>query len=449
MRPDEGGGGGSSSVDTQVDGNAAAIATISTWLTGTVKRASSDFADTMFAQQSKAGSAWHGDAGEGFAQQVKTTGTMGDGVSTEANSAAGLVDTLSAGMKTIQGAMRDARQTAAAKGLTVSGTLITLPGTAPADVPDLPAGATGTEVTAHAQKVAAVDAWNLKVAALIDLAGLVEDAKRIWAELISAQVDSWTEQKGNLMTLLTGGLSAGLEGGMSSYYGNKFANLARLRTAEAARLKGLVPEPGGLGTGVAPRPLPANATALQIAIEDARMRAGVANPKLANDLLDKTDVAAREAENLKRTGQLAEDGKLAGRAGRVLKGGGIALAGIGTGFGIYADIQDGESTAQAVVSNGGGLVASIAVGAAIGTAIPVPVVGTVVGALGGAVVGIVASGMIDSLWENGLDSAEDVGQAFLDGGKELLETGEAIGDLAGDVAGGIADGAKDVFNSIF
>jgi hypothetical protein len=125
------------------------------------------------------------------------------------------------------------------------------------------------------------------------------------------------------------------------------------------------------------------------------------------------------------------------------KGVGRSLGVLGlaaTGFAIHEDMEEGESATQATVSNVAGMGASIAAGAyiggAIGTAIPVPVVGTVTGVVVGAVVGTAVgaftSGAIDSLWDSGLDSLGDAGQAVEDGWNEIKDTGEAVGDLASD-----------------
>ena len=125
------------------------------------------------------------------------------------------------------------------------------------------------------------------------------------------------------------------------------------------------------------------------------------------------------------------------------KGVGRALGVLGvaaTGYSIYDDIQSGESPAQATVSNVAAMGASIAAGAyiggVVGTAIPVPVVGTatgvVVGVVAGTVVGAFTSGVIDSAWENGLDSLGDAGNAVMDGLGEVADTGAAIGNLAED-----------------
>ncbi|MQA61722.1 MAG: hypothetical protein GEU86_09550 [Actinophytocola sp.] len=96
--------------------------------------------------------------------------------------------------------------------------------------------------------------------------------------------------------------------------------------------------------------------------------------------------------------------------------------------GVAYEISQGKDPVQATVSGAAGFGASVAAGAIVGSAIPVPVVGTVAGAIVGVGVGVFTSGMVDSLWENGID-----------------EVGGAIADAGSAVAGGV----KDAWDAIF
>nr|WP_296775903.1 hypothetical protein [Rhodococcus sp. (in: high G+C Gram-positive bacteria)] len=135
------------------------------------------------------------------------------------------------------------------------------------------------------------------------------------------------------------------------------------------------------------------------------------------DLDYATTTAARAVD----VAETAED--LASKAERVSNrlGGGLAAAGVAW------DIYRGKPADQAIVSGGVSFAASMAAGAAIGTFIPAPVLGTVLGAGVGAAVGIFTSGAVDTLYEDGLDSAWD---AAGDGWHALYDTGASIGDLA-------------------
>ncbi len=63
--------------------------------------------------------------------------------------------------------------------------------------------------------------------------------------------------------------------------------------------------------------------------------------------------------------------------------------------------------------------------------------------------GIVTSGILDRMWENGMESLGDVGNAIADGWNEVVDTGAAILYMAGGVGGAVADTAKDGWNASF
>lgn len=166
-------------------------------------------------------------------------------------------------------------------------------------------------------------------------------------------------------------------------------------------------------------------------------------------------------DDLDRAGRLtAQSQAVTDDAARLVRAGkatGWIVGGALTGVSIYQDVEAGESATQAVVSNGGGFLASVgagaAIGAAIGTVAPGPgnVVGVVAGAVVGGVVGIVTSGAIDSVFEKGWD----VGTALGDGWQDLADTGVALADLAqgwnaaGEAISAAGDGLSDAWDSIF
>lgn len=147
------------------------------------------------------------------------------------------------------------------------------------------------------------------------------------------------------------------------------------------------------------------------------------------ELMDERDAhlarAASNADDVRAPATLA-------RAGRGL----TILAVAATGYSIYDDMDHGESAAQAVASNAGGFVASMAAGAAagalVGSIVPGPgtVVGAVVGTAVGTTVGLFTSGMIDSAWESGLDSWGEAGDAVVAGYDEVTSTFSDIGGMA-------------------
>lgn len=107
---------------------------------------------------------------------------------------------------------------------------------------------------------------------------------------------------------------------------------------------------------------------------------------------------------------VAADNAANARLPNGLRAGLGALGALATGYGVYDDIQQGESTEQAIVSQGGGLLAGIVAGgtagAIAGTVLPGPgnVVGGIIGGVVGGVTAIVVDDQIDDLYEG--DEAE-------------------------------------------
>lgn len=133
----------------------------------------------------------------------------------------------------------------------------------------------------------------------------------------------------------------------------------------------------------------------------------------SSEIGSKSDLARRaqdveEAQNrATRAARTADD---AADAFPKLRTAGKLLGPVGLGLGVHSDVKDGESATQAVVSQGGGVVAIAGGGAAV-------------------VTGIFADGAIDSFFENG----PDVGRAWEEGLDALQGTGGAIKDAAGSV----------------
>ncbi len=152
-----------------------------------------------------------------------------------------------------------------------------------------------------------------------------------------------------------------------------------------------------------------------------------------NDDLNFWEARGREAAE---NAQKADDLERAAKGAQIKLGGALAVVGIGL------DVAAGEDPVQAVASGAGGFAASVAAGAGmgalVGSFVPVPGVGTAVGAVVGAGVGIVASGAIDSLFEEG----PDVANALSDGWESLTDTGGAVGDGVG----ALVDGVGGLFN---
>lgn len=319
------------------------------------------------------------------------------------------LDGLAQALHRAQEDMEQVRSQARAGGLVVAGTVVHDPGPAPPEAGTLAANATPAQVDAWEAADRAVRAHNDEVAAWNTANQRAGEVFEAWAQALADAATAWEKYDDKLVGLSADFLTAAAEIMLIAKtvpvlvgQAEEYRDLARSLRNHA---QSMVPPDGH-----------------------------VSDPQRYYHLLDEADdLEHTRAPAAYRDAVTFELPKGVGRALGVL---GVAA----TGYSIYDDVQSGESPAQATVSNVAGMGASIAAGAyvggMVGTAIPVPVVGTVagvvVGATVGTVVGAFTSGVIDSAWENGLDSLGDAGGAVMDGLGEVADTGAAIGDLAED-----------------
>lgn len=330
---------------------------------------------------------------------------------------------LGAVLAAVQEDMATARTQASAAGLTVTGTVIHGPGSPPPDVPPLPADAMSDQVEAYHRGVAAIRAYEAMCAAWDTVIEIVESAHQRWATAINDASATWESNAGNLASLFAGFLTAGASGAAMATvaYNASLLRAFHLQSAAdyAAHLRALT-NAGRITT----------------------------SPAHYYDLMD---TGAQHLDDAVRLLDDVDAPRVPAKLGRGLFVLGVAV----TGYATYDDIQHGESPAQAAVSNGVGFAASIGagalVGATVGSILPVggTIVGGVLGAVVGAGVGIVTSGMIDSMWENGVEDLGDVGAAIVDGWDELTTTVGDAGAMVGDAADAVGGTLKDAWNAIF
>jgi hypothetical protein len=416
------------SVNARIEGAPATIRGVSAWLRDTLARAANDAESTGVHQRDHAAEVWTGDASSAAQGRIGTlasrTGTLGS----TATGTARALDTLATALDDEQAEMARALTVAAAGGLQVSGTVITSPTPAQA-VAALPADATPAEAETYRRDMAAHDLAVQRAGTWDVVVGIVDGALARWRQALADASATWDANAGNLVGLTNDLLSTGVEASAVVAVSRFAAQGAQIHAAEAAKLAQHLDDlaPGGRVT---------------------------TSPGHWYDLYDRMRAQTALADDATRAGANARVPVALGRGLLVL---GVAA----TGYGIYDDMQNGESGAQAAVSNGVGFGASLlagagagaATGAIVGTFIPVPVVGTVAGAVVGTVVGtaagLITSGAIDSMWENGVDSIGDVGTAIADGWDELTGTVGDAGDVIGDAAGAVGDTVKDAWDAIF
>ena len=398
--------------DTALAGSPASITGAATYLRGTFGTAATAFADSIFAGRSTVLGAWQGETGDAFAARLRTVGERTDSLSAAATSIAGPVQTLADHLAAAQELLAQARDTATTGGLTVDGTIVHGPEGAPPPVGDLAADADAPERMAHQQAVAAIEAHDAKVKAWNEVVATGTQAFGDWNTALDDFAATWRAASGDIASLASSLLSGAA--GATDLANQGYKLLAQRNLNQGWR--------------------DSAARSLEAAVgEDGQVTVGRGRFYEVVDQIAKNDAAIGAADD--GLGALTVTSKL-GRGLLVL---GVAA----TGYGIYDDMQHGESAQQAVVSNvggfaagaGAGFVASLGAGALVGAVAgsAVPVVGTVVGAVVGGVVGgavgSMTSGAIDHLYE---DSSAGVSDTLEAGWDELAGTGAAIGNLATD-----------------
>ncbi|MEP7740072.1 hypothetical protein ABKW28_20695 [Nocardioides sp. 31GB23] len=378
------------SVDTELKGSPDSIAAAARWLEGSLVAAVGDGGERVLAARRAASADWQGATATGFVSRMGVAVEKIDLVHDSASSAARELAAYAATLRRLQARMAEIRASARAAGLTVSAYVVEPPGAAPSHPGPEPAGRVSpTLVDARAAALDAFAAHQARVEAYERAGADAAAVREEWRGGVLALEGEYRGLTGPGMALTALDIAGGLGSSAVTFHASLVRATGTEIAGQAARYLDLIPrEPGGFG----------------------------------NHDLDHWD-----AEKIKGDDIARQADELDGRAkGASLKLGG-ALAVVGVGL----DLAAGESPTQAVVSNGGGLVAAITIGATAGSVIPV--VGTAVGAVVGASVGIVVSGAIDSFFEDGVD----VMNALDEGWESLKDTGGAIGDGVGAVVGGI------------
>lgn len=406
---DAGGGGGGGGVDTEIPGSPGSIISAGEWLKGQLKSKAEAAGDAANDARRTASQGWDGPAGSGFTGSMSTARTAADDLASAAGSLGNALREFGDSLRACQSDMADVRREATGAGLSVAGFIVLDPGAGP-ERPTMPGPeATQPEVDAHNERVAAYNAHQELIRAYNRAAADAERADRRYSaacDSLQQRYDAldYLAQAITVVDVLGDTAAAALAANLNSAK-SKLLTRALDLYDEAARAADDMANNMGRYT-----------TRKWLFFKKFDADAYARDLGAIRSQMSQADDLVRQADNL-----------TPGRLAQGLDVGGKALGAAGLGLGIYSDLQDGESATQAIVSQGGGMVASIAAGAAIGTMIPVPILGTAVGALGGAVVGLMADGAIDSLFENG----PDVGAA-------LDEAGEAVADAGGAIVDGVS-----------
>lgn len=206
--------------DTRIDGEPGQIRSAATWLRESVGSGATTFADTVYAQRSRATSAWRSEAGSAFCSQLGGVGEAADLTSQKAKTAATGLDTVATALEKAQETMRRARSVAREGHLVVDGTVIQDPGEAPPDVPALAADATSAQAQAHDHGIAAIERYDAKVTAWNTAVAMADDADAAWQSAIDELGSTWHTATGELEGAYAGLFAGSTEGGGSTGFGD-------------------------------------------------------------------------------------------------------------------------------------------------------------------------------------------------------------------------------------
>ncbi len=406
----------STGISTRIEGKPAAFTALAAWI--------DEVDDTIAETESILASAgsdasWSGETGDAFRSSASTLQTA---ARTCVDTFPGAAKALREHASVLAAAQRDAaavRAAAVEAGLLVEAAVIRPPSEILQSPPPLPPGASPLDAKTYADAVAAVT---------------VNAA--LWTAYRAAELS---------MAAVLGALRASEE------------NLRRmLKALDAAKLP-LLSAANDAGAGAASGAAESRAARSAKLAKDADDLTRKAFSALKNTSGKPPVLTDEFFRNLKTAGELtrasADDAARAAKLAKLGKAGGVVGAAL-TGWSIQQDLAQGESTAQAITSNGVGLGASIlagiGTGALVGSAVPGAgtvvgaVAGAVVSAAGGAAVGVLAGGVADGFFEKG-----DIGEAIENGWRDLVDTGEAIATAGSSAIGAAGDGLRGGWKALF
>lgn len=347
-------------IDTRVAGNPADIRAAGAYLSDTLSGGITTLADTVVAQRTTLQRGWEGQAGTAFVDRAAVLGRAGDDVSGAVAAMGQQLEALASVLDVVQLGMAAVRAEAAAAGLEVCAERIFPPPSGPYALGSPELAAAQSRATAYAAAANRRD----------ELVAQWTDALTQTAQFVEANA---TDLAQFTVDLLVAGYSAALLSRAASVMSGQAVH----KLAEAKRLASYADD-------------------LADALRNERIAPYKGVYSDVDDLMGRSSQAADEAAD---AAAAARNPKL---PGGLVRGLGV-LGPIAAGYGVYDDIRSGESTEQAVVSQGGGLLSGMLAGGATGAAIGTmgfPVAGTIVGGVVGGVTGLVVSNEIDEHYED-------------------------------------------------
>ena len=332
-------------IHTEIEGDPDEIEAAATFLRAIVGCGSEAVANTSAQERLRLAAAWEGDAGSAFVGCARTLSTAADDLAVAANRSALSLDALATQLRTAQTALLTIRQEAIAAGLPVHGTVVERP--YDESLVDMSFGPPSPYWALVRRYDSAMSAWQ----GALDLAAVE------------------TRSTANSLQLATANLlSVAFTTYLVALNSDVLRRQAQHFEAEALRRR-------------------ADALSYLSRYQEGRVRMHLGE---YDDLMDRMRTAQKNA--LESLDAAREIPPAAGRIGGALN----LLTGV---YGVAVDIKEGESTTQAVASQGLGLAAAVGTGAGMGTLIPIPVLGTLVGGVLGMGAGLLGDKAVDRVLE--------------------------------------------------
>ena len=405
-------------IETKVEGKPEQITSLADWLTSSLEPAVSTSGDKLSSAKKNLGSEWQGETAEAIVSWLADAVSASDSLSTRIADIATALTTYNLVLSSVRTEAECVRNDATSGGLTVNGTVVGEPkDSSDATKTALYSSLSGRMSTANSTLSTAQQ--NLRTSLVPSDADRISLCNTIFGFVADLGMGSFKIYASRVIQ-------------------NSIIEAGEAKVQQAARMQRSVTAASAEGKLSPAEVRAANAElnrANELAQEGARFKEVARNyeaaPRVSWFTDEIVDPAVSEAAGVtKQTSAVKAAGKFA-------RGSSAALAVVGTGVGIYADMQSGESGWQAGVSNVSATATGLAVGFAIGSVVPGPgnVVGAAVGLAVGAVASVVTStftdGMVDSLFEDNKGVAHAAEKGV-----------EAVGQLGKDIGSGIGSAIK-------
>jgi hypothetical protein len=387
-------------IETKVEGKPEQITSLADWLTSSLEPAVSASGDKFSSARTSLGSEWQGETVEAIVSWLGGAVDVSDSLSTRITAIATALTTYASILSSVRTEAECVRSDAMAGALVVSGTVVQEP-----------------KDSSDAKKAALYSNLSGRMSAANST--LATGQQDLRASLAPSDVDRMKNGY-QIFSIVANFARSGAPAIWTVYSRNFFSK-------EGVRLIDMA---GDIRSGIIST-LPAGA------LNSANASAANKSLNYARELEMKGNSMLSKSKNYTAFGKGT-------KAAAAVKGFGAGLTVVGTGIGIWADKQKGESDKQAWTSNLAAAGAGAATGAAVGSVIPGPgtAVGAVVGFTAVAASSYVASTFTDAAVDSLFEDNKGVAHAAAEGADAVVP--DFISDDVGRDLSKVHDLAKQM-----